>query len=51
MINTGKMSKCDLFKLIHGCDVIQMLELYKKNKTRPSSSVQFENENDITPVQ
>ena len=34
--------------LLHGCHVIQIFNCVKKNDSR-SSSVQFENENDLTP--
>ena len=35
--------------LLHGCDVIRNFKLCIEERGKPSSSVQFENENDVTP--
>ena len=36
--------------LLHRCDVIRIFKtVYRRMRRKPISSVQFENENDVTP--
>ena len=35
--------------LLHGCDVIRIFKLQRRMVRKPSTSVKFENENDVTP--
>ena len=39
-----------MFILFHGCDFIRISKLYRRMKRKVSPSVQFEDENDVTPA-